>query len=523
MKSFRIILLLLLFAYPLVADAQIISTIAGNGSGGDGGPALTASIYDPSSLAFDHAGNLYFSEQLNNTVRKIDAAGIISTIAGTGSAGFSGDDSLAVNAELNEPAGITVDSIGNLFIADAVNNRVRKINAVTGIITTVCGNGTAGFAGDGGLAVDAILKNPNDVKFDRYGNLYISSANDGRIRKINTSGIINTIAGTGVFGDTGDGGLATEAKIEPSYILVDSSLNIYFTDLQNVVIRKIKADGVISRIAGDSSLYNYNGDGIPALSAHIAPQDIAFDNRGLLYFSDILNNRIRMIDSYGIIHTVAGVGIMASSGDGGPADSAAVDRPGPIAFDICGNLYVGQIDDPRIRKITNNTGISAIYLSGDTSVSVGTSVSVIATVTGASTYTIKWYDNRLLVATTTTPFFTYTMVGTADTITATVTSPGGCFDSVTSAAHIVKAANSSVSNMLLANAAVYPNPAHNTITVIANAISACISNAIGQQVLARPVTNNNAVIDISALPPGIYLLTLTALDGSRTVTKIVKQ
>ena len=256
------ILLILLFL-PVFTKAQIISTIDSVG------------VNEIQCMAIDHHGNLFVTTY-GNEIKKIDASThSVSVIAGTGVAGFSGDGSFAVSAKLNTPLGITVDTSGNIYFADNKNNRIRKIDITTGIITTVAGDSTYGgpgsFTGDGGLATNATLFYPQGVCFDDIGNLYIADAQNYRIRKVNTSGIINTYAGNGIQGSVGDGGPATSAKCWPSEgIIIDDFYNLYFT--QNIAyptIRKVTADGIISTIAGDTVSHVYNGDGIPATSAYM--------------------------------------------------------------------------------------------------------------------------------------------------------------------------------------------------------------------------------------------------------------
>ncbi len=299
---------------------------------------------------------MFIVEELYNNVRKVNAAtGLISTYAGTKTAsGFSGDGGAATDAILHLPAGLAVDSIGNLYIADALNNRVRVVNAATGIITTICGTGTAGNTGDGGPASAATLNYPNDILFDKVGNLYISCFIGGVIRMVNRAGNIMTFAGNGTPGRNGDGGAATDAAIAPAFLCFDSLGNLFFCDPGSAgcVVRKINTSGIISLVAGVYGSNTYNGDNIPATSAQIDATAIAIGPDGLLYIGDAFNNRVRVVDSHGIIHTIAGSGIRATTGDGGLADTAGVNNPSPIAFDSCGNLFFGEISGERIRKIT---------------------------------------------------------------------------------------------------------------------------------------------------------------------------
>jgi len=341
------IFLLLFFSYPI--NAQIITSVDSTG------------LYDPGGMAFDRNKNLYVTSALGNTIQKIDSNGILTTIAGTGSAGFSGDGGSATSAMLNQPAGIAIDTSGNILFADSQNQRIRKIEIGSGMISTIAGIGpggfgTGGFSGDSGMASAAALNNPLGVCLDSMGNIYISDNNNARIRRINTSGIITTVWGNGVYGNSGDDGAAAAASIEPGWsILFDSYGNFYFTQSSSYhTVRKINTSGVISTILGDSTFYIYNGDNIPATNAHLDPQCIAFGSDGLLYISDGYNNRIRMIDNSGNIQTFAGDGVAGSIGDNGLADIAEVDDPSGIAFDQCGNLFFAQVNQPRIREVLFN-------------------------------------------------------------------------------------------------------------------------------------------------------------------------
>jgi hypothetical protein len=231
-----------------VDTSGIITTFAGNGIvgfSGDGGPATAAQFNFPSALAFDSSGSLYISDLLNHRVRKVDSWGIITTVAGTGIAGFSGDGGLATAARLNGPRGVAFDSLGTLYIADQNNHRVRNVDA-SGFITTVAGNGIVGFSGDGGLATAAQLNFPGDIAFDSLGNLYIADRSNHRVRKVETSGIITTVAGNGVAGFSGDGGAATAAQLNnPIGVAVDSSDNLYISDTGNVRIRRLNVSAVV--------------------------------------------------------------------------------------------------------------------------------------------------------------------------------------------------------------------------------------------------------------------------------------
>ena len=342
--------------YPLLTNAQNISTFAGNGVNGtsiSGGLATTTAIGYPYGCAFDANGNFYFSQP--GKVCKVSADGIISTIAGTGISGYNGDSIAATSAEINDPLGIAVDKLGNVYIADALNNRIRKVDVVTGLISTIAGNGTAGYGGDGGLAIASILYGPEDVCFNTKGNLYIADANNHRIRKIDTNGTITTIAGTGTEGTSGDGGLATAAELWlVSGICSDKIGNIYIAQfVHTYTVRKIDTTGIITTVAGNGTGGN-TGDGGPATSAEITVVDVACDNSGDLYISGYGGYDIREVDTNGIIHTIAGIGVDGYSGDGGPSDSAELSNTWGIVLDTCGNVYVADRDNNRIRKVSIN-------------------------------------------------------------------------------------------------------------------------------------------------------------------------
>jgi hypothetical protein len=346
---------------PFITYGQIITTVAGPGTAlGDGGPATSALIDDPCGIIFNKNDELYISLGNGNRIRKIDASGIITTIAGIGTQGYSGDGGQATAAKLNFPDYVALDLVGNIFIADGFNHAIRRIDIATGIITTICGNGTSGYSGDNGPATAAKLYGPSGICFDKTGNLYIADCDNNVIRKIDVLGIITTIAGTGVYGYNGDNIAATSAQLHlPTDIRADNEGNIYIADLGNYRIRKINTTGFISTYAGNGN-YIYNGDGMPATNAQFTPCFIALDKNENLYISDRAsgNYRVYKIDNSGIFHTVAGNGGRSNTGDGGPATMASIYEPSGLAFDTCNNLYVGNItssgDSDMIRKVALN-------------------------------------------------------------------------------------------------------------------------------------------------------------------------
>jgi sugar lactone lactonase YvrE len=337
--------------------AGIITTVAGDGASGfagDGSAATSASLGYPSGVVVDSLGNLYIADSYNARIRKVNPSGIISTFAGTGTSGYSGDGGQAVNAKLNSPRGLALDLAGNLYVVDSGNSTVRKISPA-GIITTVAGNGTAGFLGDGGAANAAELNQPYGVAVDASGNVYIADYYNYRIRKVTPAGIITTIAGTGTYGFTGDGGPATSATMTyPISITVDTAGNVYFGDYYNYRVRKISTGGTISTYAGNS--YGFGGDGSSATAstAKISyPTSVAIDAAGNLYIGDGSNYRIRVVSPAGILSTVSGTGTYGFTGDAGPAASAEISSVYGFAFDSKGNVYFSDQSNYRIRKITH--------------------------------------------------------------------------------------------------------------------------------------------------------------------------
>ena len=326
-----------------------ISTVAGNGKhffSGDGGPATSASLWYPFGVAVDSAGNLYIADTYNHRIRKV-SGGTITTVAGNGSGGSSGDGGPATSASLSLPRGAAVDSAGNLYIADTANNRIRKVSG--GTITTVAGNGTSGFSGDGGPATSASLNGPGGVGVDSAGNLYIADTGSGRIRKV-SGGTITTVAGNGTSGFSGDGGPATSASLNgPGGVGVDSAGNLYIADTYNNRLRKVTG-GTITTIAGNGA-FRYSGDGGPATSASMnEPWGVAVDSAGNLYIADTYNGRIRKVTG-GTITTVAGNASWGYYGDGGPATSASLNGPTGVALDSAGNLYIADYWNNRIREV----------------------------------------------------------------------------------------------------------------------------------------------------------------------------
>ena len=336
---------------------------------GDGGAATSAQLYLPRGLAIDSSGNIFISDYINNRIREVNAGtGIISTVVGNGTPTYGGDGGAATSASLFWPAGVAVDTSGNIYIADSQNSRVRMVTAATGHISTLAGDGIQGYGGDGGAGTSAKLASADDVSVDASGNVFIADFSNNRIREVSKStGHISTVAGNGTSGYTGDNGQATSAEITvPTGILVDASGNLFISDGNFAVRKVVMGTGIISTIAGNST-NGYGGDGGLATSSELYfPQGIAFDSTGNLYIADATNSRIRKVTaSTGDISTVAGNGSAGFVGDGGAATSATLSTPLDVTIDSSGNIYIADYLNYRIRKVTIGTGnISTVAGNG---------------------------------------------------------------------------------------------------------------------------------------------------------------
>jgi uncharacterized protein (TIGR03437 family) len=431
----RIYRLVIFFAaYTLLSQAQSqlpcsMRTLAGRATtaAGDGGPASVAQLFEPEAIVFDSSGNLYVADSRNNRIRKISPGGIITTIAGTGAAGFSGDGGRATNAELRLPSGVAIDLKRNLYIADTGNHRIRKVNP-DGIIATIVGTGIGAFAGDGGPAVMAELSSPAGLTIDESGNLYVADAGNHRIRRVGANGVITTVAGKGICdgycADIGDGGLAIQASlVAPQGVAIDSRGRLIIADTENWRIRAVDENGVITTIAGPGSGASAGVDRIPAkeidmlrirsvvaeadgsilvpagaiwrvtpdgLATSIAKggyygSQIAADAHGNLYLSgyprynysflyparalfaaDFLADTIQRLPAGGAGPVpFAGVPAPGFSGDGGPANLATLGFPSGIAVDDHLNVYIADSGNLRIRKIEANGIMRTIAGTGE--------------------------------------------------------------------------------------------------------------------------------------------------------------
>ena len=284
-----------------VSTNGVITTIAGNGTNGysgDGVPATNTSLCTPIDTILDASGNLFIADENNYRIRKVSTNGIIMTVAGNGTNVFSGDGGPATKAGLSHPIGIALDSCGNLFISDNAANRVRKVDT-NGFITTVAGNGSPGYSGDGGAASKASLNSPTSVAVDAFGNLFFTELGNFRIRKVDTNGIITTVAGNGTSGYSGDGGPATNANLSPLLgLYMDAFGNLFISDSFNNRVRKVNVNGIITTVAGNGSP-SYSGDGGAAANAGLnAPRGVVVDSSGNLFIADSGNSRIRMVSRF---------------------------------------------------------------------------------------------------------------------------------------------------------------------------------------------------------------------------------
>ena len=365
MKKIVLLSCAAILMFSMSAKSQFISTFAGSGVAGfagDSGMAVSAKLFGPGGLAIDKAGNTYIIDLQNNRIRKVFSFGIIVTIAGNGISGYNGDSILAVNAELHQPEGIAVDAIGNVYIADELNNRIRKIDT-NGYITTIAGTGAIGFTGDNGPAKAAKLSGPTGVCVDNQGNILIADRSNSRIRKIDTNGIITTVAGSGVFGYDGDNWpSATMAGLrDPTSVAVDNIGNIYVVDQGDQRIRKVDTFNKISTIYGNG-LMGYSGDGLLGTNSRMYyPTSVAVDRFGNVYVCDEQNYRIRKLDhTFKTVKTIAGNGVSGFVGDTGYAVQNEIGDPKGVAVDSNGNVYFSDWSNNRVEYVTSVVSVNNI-------------------------------------------------------------------------------------------------------------------------------------------------------------------
>ena len=307
-------------------------------------------------IAVDRKGNIYIAMRDHNIISRVDTKGNMTRFAGTGESGFDGDGGKATDAKLKMPAGLTFDKKGNLYIADRENHRVRKVDT-RGKITTIAGTGTAGFSGDGGKATDAMLRHPSGIAVDDKGNIFISDRSNERVRVVNSKGIISTYAGNGEDGAKGDSGPATQGQLsKPFGLALDKKGNLFIADRKSNRVRMVTPQGILHTVAGDGGFF-FSGDNGPAYRASVAgPTGVAVDKNGTLYIADRNNNRIRSVDTQGMIRTVVGTGQQDYNGDSELARDSNLHLPFGVALDPDGNLLVIDRSNYRIRKIDPRRG-----------------------------------------------------------------------------------------------------------------------------------------------------------------------
>jgi DNA-binding beta-propeller fold protein YncE len=340
-------------------ESWVITTAVGTGErgfGGDGGPAARAQLNGPFDVGFDSDGNLYFSDTFNHRIRRVDArTGNIATCAGSGEAGYSGDGGPATQARFNEPYGIAVDKAGNVYVADRHNHCVRRMDSAAGVITTLAGNGSAGFSGDGGPAARAAMMEPNGLALDpTQRRLFVADVADHRVRVVDlVSGTISTFAGTGEAQHSSDCGPASRAGVFGARaVKVAPDGTVYILERQGSTLRAVApGTGVINTVAGTGAR-SYSGDGGPAREAVFdAPKEFTLDPGGDILIVDTENHAIRRIYvASGIVETIAG-GRKGPEGDGGPATTAGLGRPHGAVVGPDGAIYIGDTENHRIRKL----------------------------------------------------------------------------------------------------------------------------------------------------------------------------
>ncbi len=517
-----------------------------NSSTGDGGPATLATIEAPRAVCHDTAGNIYISDVLTNRIRKISVNGFISTVAGNGTAGNTGDGGQATAASLNMSGGggLFVDKAGNILISNSAGQNIRKVNASTGIITTIAGiAGSAGFSGDGGPAIAAKLYCPIGVSEDTSGNIYIADASNNRIRKVDAvTGNISTVIGNGYETFSGDGGQATAASVSlPREVAADIYGNLYITDYGNDRIRKyVIATGIITTIAGNG-VAGSAGDGGQATAAQLNnPVRTAFDGANSLYIVDQTNHKIRQVNlSTGIIKTVIGNGTPGFTGDGSPATSGELNVPCGIAINKNGDLYVADGNNHRVR-VSPSYGSIFITLAGPASVPGGTAITFKAHSSVQNNISYQWKINGSPISGATNSTFTDASPSNGNIYTCVLNVAPKCGSSYNATSNSITVTTygpppvpTEVNSPDEQHAAVlYPNPFHGSFTLAAanienGAAVIKVFDEIGKMVFAESVlvTGNQLtqVVDLQQLPAGVFLVALTDASGKLVILKCVKE
>jgi hypothetical protein len=490
----------------MISNSQTITTSCGtstSGYSGDNGPASSATIHAINGqVSFDVNGNLYFADTYSHAIRRIDKnTGVITTIAGTGTLGFSGDGGAATSAQLHYPGGVAVDNNMNIYICDYSNHRIRKV-APSGTITTICGNGTASSTGDGSLAINATINGPGQICIDPAGNIFFGQYNgDWKIRKIATTGIITTYCGTGVNSNTGNGGSATVATCSEPYAITSDALgNIYFAayngNNNGAQVRKIDVNGTVTAFAG-TGVQGSSGDGGPATAALMQRiMGISINNLGEMFIADNGDQRIRKVSINGNISTYAGAGAFGFGGDGGAAISATLQQPFGIANYGCDTYFIDSNGD-RIRKITNGTASVTAVTSATNYICIGESATL--TASGANTYT--WNPgaltgNTIVISPTVTTSYSVNVTNTL-----------GCYGSamVSQSVSLCTGIENRNSNNTVYG--IYPNPNLGVFQlVLGSDAEAVIINACGQKIYSEKLHAGSHDVELKEAKAGIYFL-----------------
>ncbi len=533
------IILIVMSLLPCLSHAQIINTIAGTGTAaysGDGGTATAANLHAPIHVITDAAGNIYTTDFRNNVIRKINSSGVITTIAGTGTPGFSGDGGPATAATFDWPSGLCLDAAGNLFVSDYHNNRIRKINTA-GIVTTIAGTGATGHSGDGGPATAATFNLPQGLCMNLSGELFIADANNSCIRKINLAGIITNVAGTGVLGFSGDGGPASTAQLaNPLGITIDNAGRLFIADQNNDRIRMVNASGLISTLAGNGTR-SYGGDGGPATNANLnIPAGVFYNpSDACIYIADQWNGAIRKVDAGGTITAVAGTGTMGYGGDGGSPLLAQLYQPVGIWIDAGNNIYIADQNNNRIRKITSCTPVIGLQPKDDTVTAGTTALFVVSTSVALPGY--QWQSDAGSGFTDLTNTYPYSGVNKDTLKVSTSYALNGTkyrciiMDESTSCP---STSSSAILTIMLPSGGeiapnavinVFPNPVHDELKLLLPGMSGSVAikliNNMGQVVAESTSAEPLCTLKIAHLPAGNYIMRVD-MNGAILYKKISK-
>ncbi len=518
-----------------------------NTSTGDGGPAYLATLMGPRALCSDTSGNVYIADVMTNTIRKISTNGYISTVVGNGVTGNAGDGGPATAAQLSMSGGggLYVDKAGNIFISNTTGMTIRKVTASTGIISTICGTTVGGYSGDGGPASAAKVQGPLGICEDTSGNIYFADGGNNRIRRIDAgTGIITTIIGTGSGAYSGDGGLGISARVYiPRDVMADIYGNLYVADYGNNVIRKyVIATGIVTTLAGTGTAGS-SGDGGAATSAQLYyPARLAFDGSNNLYIADQFNNKVRKVNlSTGIISTGIATGTSGFSGDGGPSTLGKMTQTGGIAITKNGHIYVSDITNRRIRVSPYNGSI-AITLAGPTTIVAGTPVTFTANPSISGPYvTMQWLKNGTAIGSGGKTFTDYspsngdiykcilqvapdcgtTFYDTSNSITISLAG----YRTADTAEAVVKV------SMEQSEIKVFPNPVHGQLNIEGTNLEngpmqISVYDRIGRMVISKTTEvvdgRMTEQLDMQSLAEGMYLVTLTDNAGNSKTVKCVK-